>query len=138
MTKKQQKIESGLYLQGRTFEGEKSYAEAAGQYEKILKANASHINASNRLMIVYRKLKLYAKESALISKAIAAHEKDMEEKQHKWINEHSEMAELSRPLARSLGLLTSKGLPVQENELLNKWKLRKAVVVKKLKQDKKS
>ncbi|WP_316812147.1 hypothetical protein [Pedobacter heparinus] len=137
MAKKQKKIESGLYLQGRAFEGEKSYAEAARQYEKILKANPLHIEASNRLMIVYRKLKLHRKESALISKAIAAHEKDIEVKQQQWIKEHSKMAELSRPLARSLGLLTSKGLPVQENELLIKWKLRKAVVDKKLKQDKK-
>src|SRR5690349_7089816 len=108
MAKKRKKIESGLYLQGRTFEREKSYAEAARQYEKILKANPIHIEANNRLMIVYRKLKLYRKESALISKAIAAHEKDMEAHQHKWIKEHSETAELSRPLAQSLGLLTSK------------------------------
>ncbi|MDR6781952.1 tetratricopeptide (TPR) repeat protein [Pedobacter africanus] len=131
--KKQKKVESGLFMQGRKFEQEQLYAEAAKQYEKILKGNPVHVDANNRLMIVYRKLKQYRKESVLISKAIAAHEKEIEAKQQQWIKEHSKMAELSRPLAQSLGLLNTKGLPVHENELLDKWKRRKEVVVKKIK-----
>lgn len=126
-------MEAGLYLQGQSLEQEKSYAEAARQYEKILKSNPIHIDANNRLMIVYRKLKEYKKEFALIIKAISAHEKRIEENQRQWIKEHSKMATLSRPLAKSLGLLTTKGLPVQENELLDRWKRRKAILSKKLK-----
>jgi len=96
--KKQKKIESGLFMQGRKFEQEQLYAEAAKQYEKILKGNPVHVDANNRLMIVYRKLKQFRKESALISKAITAHEKEIEAKQQQWVKEHSKMAELSRPL----------------------------------------
>ncbi|WGQ10685.1 hypothetical protein QG516_03325 [Pedobacter gandavensis] len=130
--KKNNESPSILYPVAKTLEDQQSYAEAAKEYARILKTNPLHIDAANRLMIVYRKLKAYAKELAVIDKAIAAHEKDTEIKQRQWIKSHQKVANLTRSLAKSLGLLSDSGLPIYEDELLEKWKQRKKIVEGKL------
>jgi len=126
-------ITSLVFKEANALEGAAKFKGAAEQYALILKHNPLHVEAGNRLMMMYRKLKEYKKEAALINKLVAAHEKEIEGNQREWIKNHGELAELSRPLAESLGLLDSKGLPYYENELLKRWKKRKEVVSKKLK-----
>jgi hypothetical protein len=121
-----------LYKNARDLELQKRYDEAAREYAAILKSYPLHIDASNRLMIVYRKLKAYRKEAAVINKAISAHEKETEKKQRAWIKSHQKIANLTRSLAETLGLLNSKGLPIYENDLLEKWRRRKSIVLGKL------
>lgn len=134
--KKKQNSANFLFKVGRDLELQKSYAEAVEQYKLALKSDLLHVEASNRLMIVYRRLKLYEKEAALITKLIVAHQKDIETKQRGWIKSHKKMAEMTKSLAHSLGLLSSKGLPLYENELLKKWEKRKAIVLTKIKKGK--
>nr|WP_157247069.1 hypothetical protein [Pedobacter panaciterrae] len=134
--KKRKESVSVLYHNAMVLENHQSYAEAAKEYARLLKSNPLHIEAANRLMIVYRKLKAYAKEASVIDKAISAHEKDTENKQHKWIKSHQKVADMTRSLAQSLGLLSDSGLPIYENELLEKWKRRKKIVEEKLRKAK--
>jgi tetratricopeptide (TPR) repeat protein len=134
--KKHTQSPSLLYHHGRALEGQKCYTEAAVQYAEILKMDPLHIDAGNRLMIVYRKLKAYRKELAVITKAIEAHRKHIESSQRAWIKSHQKIADLTRSLAQTLGLLDSKGLPLYENELLEKWQRRRDVVLNKLKKKK--
>lgn len=70
-----------LYKSARDQEQQKSYAEATRLYALVLKIDPLHIDASNRLMIVYRKLKAYRKEVAVITKAIAIHQKEVKKNQ---------------------------------------------------------
>lgn len=125
-------IASQVFREGKALEGAAKFKEAAEQYVLILNQNPLHVEAGNRLMMMYRKLKEYKKEVSLINKLVAAHEKEVEGNQREWIKNHGELAELSRPLAESLGLLNSEGLPFYENEMLNRWKKRREILSKKI------
>jgi len=68
--------------------------------------------AYNRVMILYRKQKMYKKELSAIKKAINAYEKDILKDQQAWKKINGHTAELSQNLARALGLMDDKGLPM--------------------------
>lgn len=121
-----------IYNEAKKLENQKCYVEAAQEYATLMKIDPLHIDASNRLMIIYRKLKAYRKEITVINRAITAHERHIETSQREWIKAHKELADMTRSLAQTLGLLNSKGLPIYENELLEKWKRRRIIVLNKL------
>lgn len=108
------------------------YKEAESLYLKILTKIPANIESLERLMIIYRKQKLYNKELAIIRKAIksyleyaASHTKEM-------LSENKKAAILSKKLARQLGMIDQRGRPVDDDEIIIKWRRREGVVLKKL------
>jgi len=124
MTKKQRILEQEKYQAARLLEQSGDTIKAINSYEKIIKKNPVHIDATSRLLILYRKQKKSIMEIELLENAIANHHAHIESSQREWISEHREMAERSRPIAKMLGLLNAKELPFYEHEILNRWKLR--------------
>jgi hypothetical protein len=124
MTKKPRILEQEKYHAARLLEGSAETIKAIDLYQQILKKNPVHIDTTSRLLVLYRKQKNTVKEIDLLENAITNHLTHIESSQRKWISEHREMAEQSRPLAKMLGLLNAKELPFYEHELLNQWQSR--------------
>jgi len=116
--------ENQQYTSAIELEKEKRYSEAVKIYESIVSGNPLNIDAHNRLMVLYRKLKDSAKELRTINRAVKAYQQKIESDQKLWIKSNREKAELSKQLASSLGMLNEKGQPAYENETLSKWKVR--------------
>jgi len=123
-TRKQRQAEEEKFNSARQLEIMGELPGAITAYEQILKKNPLHIDATSRLLILYRKMKNIPKEISLLSDAIASHEAHVESSQRAWIMEHEDIAERSRPLAKMLGLLNAKELPFYEHEVVEKWKKR--------------
>ncbi|MDR2272071.1 MAG: hypothetical protein LBF27_14290 [Sphingobacterium sp.] len=75
---------------------------------------------------------------AVIKQAITAYEKDIKEDQQSWKKANSKSARLSLSLAKSMGLLNDKGLPVYEDPQIITWRKRLETVQKKIKPSAKS
>ncbi len=84
-------------------------------------------------MIMYRKLKDYKKELAVIDRGIKAFEDFYGSK----VSKSKKAAEISNKLAKSLGLIDKKGNSTYDPEPIGKWKKRRLVVEKRLKPKKK-
>jgi len=124
--------EAGYFELGRQAERDGQLKDAVKQYLLVLKRNPAHIEANNRLMMVYRRLHEYSKEILLIKDAVMALELEKEQQQGRYINDHPEKARDTRELALTLGLLGKKGLPLVENEAVLRWQKRLPVIQKKL------
>jgi tetratricopeptide (TPR) repeat protein len=111
-------------------EGKLELAEKA--YLKLLSGNPSIFQAYDRLLVIYRKQKEYRKELAAVNQAIKAFNNHLLDNQKEWMAKHKVAARLSKSLAVSLGVMDKKGLPVNDDPLLVKWKKRKALINKKL------
>lgn len=96
-------------------------------YELVLKKETAHIQANSRLMMLYWKLREFSKEVKLIKEAV-----ETEAQQQRYIDEHPEKVRDSKALAQSLGLLSTKGYPLTENQAILKWQERLLVAQKKL------
>jgi hypothetical protein len=83
-------------------------------------------------LILYRKKKSRQKELQLLESAIAGLQSRIETDQREWVSEHKQMADLSRPLAKMLGLLDENDLPTYPDELLSRWKTRLEALKKKI------
>lgn len=114
-----------LALEGRI-------ADAIKNYIAAIKADPLLARAYNRLMILYRKQKEYKKEMAIIKQAIGAYEKEIKEDQQAWKKANSKSARLNLNLAKAMGLLDDKGLPVYEYPQVMTWRKRMETVRKKL------
>jgi tetratricopeptide (TPR) repeat protein len=120
-------LEEAIWL-----EGEGDSKEAEKHYNIVLDRDSLNVTAYNRLMIIFRKQKEYQKELAIINRAIKSYEAEAKSSiQDRKLN--SKIANLSRLLAKSLGLLTKSGMPVYINEDVDRWIKRRKIVKKKLK-----
>ena len=117
----------------RQMEAEGNMDEAEKQYLQMIKTDPTNAEAYNRLLVIYRKQKEYRKELATVNKAIKAYEDNFLKEQKKWISEHKKAAKLSRVLAKGLGLINNKGLPLRQDRQLASWHKRKANLQKKIK-----
>jgi tetratricopeptide (TPR) repeat protein len=115
---------------GKTHEEEGELSEAAEAYEKRIKLRPIDEKAYDRLMIVYRKLKEYKKELAIINAGITAFETTYN-KTHKAPGK--KVASLSQALLKATGLVDKKGESLYQPGPLARWKKRKLVVSKRLK-----
>lgn len=113
-------------------EQEGSLEKAAAAYEKAIKLSKHNEQAYNRLMIVYRKLKDYEKEATVIRKAIREFETLYNRVPAK--SSGKKIEQLSKQLMKLTGLADKKGKLLYEPEPLGRWKKRKVVVDKRLKQ----
>jgi hypothetical protein len=106
---------------------------AAKLYERAIKMEPHEQVPYDRLMIIYRKQKMYKEELNLINKGIKTFEEFYEKKTQKLLGRHKGAERLSNALAKSLG---QKGKNVKEiylPEPIPKWIKRRSIVEKKVK-----
>lgn len=127
------KSKNELLREARSLELEGKTNDAIKGYGLVVSKDPLNAVAYNRLMILYRKLKDYRKELAIIKKAIGAYKKDIKRDQLTWKKTHNESARLSLSLAKSMGLLNDKGLPIYEEPHILTWRKRLDTVQKKIK-----
>ncbi|WP_312192018.1 hypothetical protein [Sphingobacterium sp.] len=127
------KSKKELLKEARSQELEGKTNEAIKSYSLVISKDPLEAKAYNRLMILYRKLKEYKKELAIIKQAIGAYEKDIKDDQLIWKKANTKSAKLSLNLAKSMGLLNDKGLPVYEEPQIMTWRKRMETVQKKIK-----
>lgn len=127
------KSKNELLKEARVQELEGNTEDAIKSYSQVISKDPLQFGAYNRLMILYRKLKEYKKELAVIKQAIGAYEKDIKDDQQIWKKANRKSARLSLSLAKSMGLLNDKGLPVYEDPQILTWRKRQETVQKKIK-----
>lgn len=127
------KSKNELLKEARSQELEGKTDDAIKSYSKVISKDPLQAGAYNRLMILYRKLKDYKKELAVIKQAVGAYEKDIKDDQQTWKKANRKSARLSISLAKSMGLLNNKGLPVYEDPQILTWRKRQETVQKKIK-----
>jgi len=101
---------------------------AASLYEQVIKNDPIHQAAYDRLMIIYRKQKLYRKEWQVINKGIKAFEA-----LHKPAAKGAKgkrIQEISEKLLKFTGLADKKGNHLYDPEPIGRWKKRRTVVEK--------
>src|SRR3954468_18486004 len=122
-----------LIEKAKEAEGAEQFERAAEIYDKILKEDNLEVEAYDRLMIVYRKLKDYKKELLVIDRGIKAYQDFYDSK----VSKSKKVIEISNKLAKSFGFIDKKGNSTYDPEPIGKWKRRRSVVEKKLKPKKK-
>ncbi|MBZ4192174.1 hypothetical protein [Niabella beijingensis] len=130
--KKQVIAAKEIYQEGRRHEAAGDTGAAVKAYGQVLQKQPLFAAPYNRLMIIFRKQKEYKKEKAIISQAIAAYENKVKEEVQTWSGNNKKSAGLNRSLAKALGLLGNKGLPLYEDAQVAGWRKRLAVVQKKI------
>jgi tetratricopeptide (TPR) repeat protein len=117
-----------LIVKAKEAEGAENWEQAAEIYKQVLKEDHLEGEAYDRLMMVYRKLKDYKKELAVIDQGIKAFEAFYDSK----VSRSKKVVEISNKLAKSFGLMDKKGNSTYDPEPIGKWKKRRLVVEKKL------
>lgn len=113
----------------RDHESDGELKEAAGYYEKAVKVYSTDEKIYNRLMIIYRKLREYKKELAVINAGIKA----FSDLYSSGKSSDKKVASISRALLKSTGLADKKGNVLFEQEPIGRWKKRKTLVEGKIK-----
>jgi len=100
-------------------------------YRQLLNYHPTNAKVFDRLMIIYRKQKEYKKELSTINAAIKAFEEKFSEKA---TVHNKKVRMLSRALLKATGLADKKGDSIYLPGELARWKRRKALVQKKIKE----
>ena len=114
----------------RAAESEGRLEDAAKIYEELFADEPLNETVANRLMIIYRKLKLYKKELKVINRGVKSFEAFYRSR-----NKHRKnktIADLSSALSLKTELTDKKGNFAYEPEPIAKWKKRKLIVEKKI------
>lgn len=119
-----------LFDRAKEFEKQGQYQDAADTYNHIIKEEPRNEDAYDRLMIMYRKLKLPAKELAAINSGIKAFEEFYHTRSK--IPSSKKINNLSKAFMKSAALVDKKGNLLNKPEPINRWLKRKVVVEKKL------
>ena len=119
--------------QARESESQGKLEDAAVRYEQLVKENSSDQLVFDRLMIIYRKLKLYKDELRIINKAIKVFEDLHKKPARRNRKKQQKLTTLSDAFMKSAGLKDKKGNLVYIPEPLSRWMKRRSIVEKKLK-----
>jgi len=103
---------------------------AIGLYNTAIKKDSLNIYPYDRVMKIFRQLKEYKKELAIINKGIKAFEQFYKSESK---TRSKKVSEISQKLNRSFGLTDKKGINVYDPEPIARWKKRKINVEKKVK-----
>ena len=122
-----------IFDKAKEAEAEGNLEDAAGLYERLVKANSSDEFVFDRLMIIYRKLKLHKDELRIINKGIKVFEDLHKKPAARKSEKQQKLATLSNAFMKSAGLKDKKGNLVYIPEPLSRWMKRKSIVEKKLK-----
>jgi tetratricopeptide (TPR) repeat protein len=110
-------------------EAAKDYNSAIELYNKAIKTDPLNVYAYDRLMKIFRLLKDYKKEVAIINSGIRAYEGFY----NKLKTKSKKVRDLSQKLNKSIGLVNKKGDNLYDPEPIAGWKKRKINVMKKVK-----
>ena len=122
-----------IFDKARDAESNGNLEDAAALYEGLVKENNSDELVFDRLMIIYRKLKLYKDELRIINKGIKVFEDLQKKPAARKSEKQQKLATLSDAFMKSAGLKDKKGNLVYIPEPLARWIKRKSIVEKKLK-----
>lgn len=122
-----------LIEKAKDAEDAEEWQQAAEIYKQVLQEDNLKEEAYDRLMMMYRKLKEYKKELAVIDKGIKAYEKFYRSK----VSKSKKVIEISNKLAKSFGFIDKQGNNTYDVEPIGKWKKRRITVEKKLNPKKK-
>ena len=100
-------------------EASKNYAIALELYKKVIKTDKLNVYAYDRLMKIFRQLKDYKKELAIIDSGIKAYEQLYKTKSK---TKSEKVSEISQKLNRSFGLTDKKGNNIYDPEPIARWK----------------
>lgn len=117
-----------LLQKAREAERAADWPGAERRYHLVLKREGSHLQAFQRLMIVYRKQKMYRQELAIINKAIAAYTKLYEPR----AAHNKKVQSLSARINKAFGMTDRRGRSLYEPGPVAVWKKRKALVEKRM------
>ncbi len=116
---------------GKEEEAMGNFKQAAKYYEEAIKEVRADELPFNRLMIIYRKQKLFKDELRVIKKGIKTFEA-IYQKQSAKSRKSKKLSDLSELFMKSSGLKDKKGNLLYQPEPIAKWVKRKEVVEKKL------
>lgn len=122
-----------ILIEAREAERQGETDEALKLYKQAVSNDPLAEDAWQRLMILHRKLKDYAGELKIINLALQAFDAHNKQEQKQWLQENRKAARVAKSLAKSLGLMDKKGVVIDDNPVLEKWKHRKEWVAARLK-----
>jgi uncharacterized protein YciI len=99
-----------MLTEGKRLEQGGQLSEAAAVYQKTVDRQPDNQGAVERLLVVYRKLKEYRKELAVIEAVLKGYEQLSKASQEKWIKEHPKAAGMGKAIFRQLGGASASGL----------------------------
>ena len=111
-------------------EATKNNSLAIELYNKVIKSDNLNIYAYDRLMKIFRTLKDYKKELAIINTGIKAYEQFYKTELK---GRSKKVREISQKLNKSFGLTDKKGNNLYHPQPIARWKKRKIYVEKKMK-----
>lgn len=119
-----------LFAEGQRFERAGQLEDAAAAYQRVVDTDPRNQEVVARLLVVYRRLKDYGGELAVIDAALEAIAERDQAAQDKWIAAHPEAAQVGKAFLRKLGgqSVTTYGT----GPLVERWLKRKALVQKKI------
>lgn len=103
-------------------------------YRQAVKTEPSNEYPYDRLMIIYRKRKLYKEELKVINEGVKYFETFHDSKQKQLLGSNRKIVELSNAFMKRVGLKDNKGKNIYYPEPIPRWLKRKDIVEKKLKQ----
>ena len=121
-----------LIEKAKEAEGTGDNTIAMSDYQKAIKLQPANPFAYNRLMIIYRKQKMYKEELQLINEAINNIQNASNAQVSKF-KSTSNIAKLSNALMKSTGLIDKNGKRIFEPEPIPTWKKREETVIKRIK-----
>ncbi len=127
-----QPITSETLAQARQMEEETALNEVAGHYQRLYEQRPADRRIIARLLVVLRRMKAYKKELQLINNVIKNYRDGQMAKQKAWTKAHRGLARASLSLAKSLQLIDTKGIPVNQDRFILSLLKRKSVVQQRL------
>ncbi|PWV45806.1 bacterial transcriptional activator domain-containing protein [Chitinophaga sp. S165] len=107
--------------------------KALALYQQVVNNDPLEEMAWQRLMVIYRKQRDYKSELKIINLALKSYEAHNKDAQKQWLLKNKKSATLFKSLAKSLGLMDSKGIITNNDPILDKWNYRKEWVTARLK-----
>jgi uncharacterized protein YciI len=97
-------ISTGQILsRGKQLEQAGQLEEAASVYQRAVDVDPENLGITDRLFIVYRRLKEYDKELAAINAVLAAYDRRDKLSREKWLKEHPKAVSAGKAVLRKLG-----------------------------------
>jgi uncharacterized protein YciI len=115
----------------RQLEKDSRLSDAAAMYQKLFDKDPTAQPVVERLLIIYRKLKEYKKELAVLNDAIAALQRRQKAVGEKWIHSHPQAARAGKSMLRQLEKADSV-IGLGADPLVGRWLKRKAFVAGKM------
>lgn len=122
-----------LLQEARELESREKYKDAAIIYQKVFDRDQGDTLVAARLLIIYRKLKEYLKELAVIDDALANFRQREKAIQQKWIKDHPKAAGIGRSMLRQMEKGGDEASALGADPKVGVWLKRRALITRKIK-----